>query len=51
MTELYPAGWVSGLLYVALSRVKKVSQLYLESYLSNRMVNTDPDVIDFYAKH
>lgn len=49
--NVYPAGWVSGLLYVALSRVKKVSQLYLESYLSNRMVNTDPDVINFYSKH
>lgn len=46
--NIYPAGWLSGLLYVSLSRVKKVDQLYLESNVTKRMVNTDSAVIDFY---
>lgn len=46
--NIYPAGWLSGLLYVSLSRVKQVNQLYLESNITKRMVNTDPTVINFY---
>lgn len=46
--NVYPAGWLSGLLYVSLSRVKKVDQLYLENNITKRMVNTDSAVIDFY---
>lgn len=44
----YPAGWLSGLLYVTLSRTKKVNNLFLKSYLLKNMVNTDLAIIDFY---
>lgn len=46
--NVYPAGWLSGLLYVSLSRVKKVDKLFLENNVTKRMVNTDSAVIDFY---
>lgn len=48
--NVYPAGWLSGLLYVSLSRVKKVNQLYLESNITKQMINIDPAVMEFYKK-
>lgn len=49
--NLYPAGWTSGLLYVALSRVRSVDKLFLERNITRGMVNTDPAVIDFYKQN
>lgn len=38
----------NGLLYVSLSRCRKVDSMYLSSYLSRNMVKTSPYVNDFY---
>lgn len=46
--NIIPAGWMSGLLYVALSRVTDVSNIYLTSPLSPYMVKLDPLVKNFY---
>lgn len=48
--NIAPAGWLSGLLYVALSRVKDINQLHLLHKIEPNMVNADPTVIEFY-KH
>ena len=48
--NIAPAGWLSGLLYVALSRVKDIKQLHLLHKIEPNMVNADPTVIEFY-KH
>lgn len=48
--NIAPAGWLSGLLYVALSRVKDINQLHLLHKIEPNMVDTDPTVIEFY-KH
>lgn len=48
--NIYPAGWASGLLYVALSRVKDVKNMHLEQPLEPDMVYTDDAVINFYKK-
>lgn len=48
--NIHPAGWASGLLYVALSRVKDVKNMYLEQPLEPDMVYTDDAVINFYKK-
>ena len=40
----------SGLLYVALSRVKDVKKMYLEQPLEPDMVYTNEAVINFYKK-
>ena len=46
--NVQPAGWSNGLLYVSLSRCRKVDSMYLSSYLSRNMVKTSPYVNDFY---
>lgn len=46
--NIIPAGWMSGLLYVALSRVTDVSNIYLKYPLHPRMVQLDPLVKNFY---
>lgn len=48
--NIAPAGWLSGLLYVALSRVKDINQLHLLHKIEPNMVDADPTVIEFY-KH
>ena len=48
--NIAPAGWLEGLLYVALSRVKDINQLHLLHKIEPSMVNADPNVINFY-KH
>ena len=48
--NIAPAGWLEGLLYVALSRVKDINQLHLLHKIEPNMVNADPNVINFY-KH
>ena len=46
--NIAPAGWLSGLLYVALSRVKDINQLHLLHKIEPQMVNADPTVRNFY---
>ena len=46
--NIAPAGWLSGLLYVALSRVKDIKQLHLLHKIEPNMVNADPTVRNFY---
>lgn len=46
--NIIPAGWMSGLLYVALSRVTDVSNIYLKHPLHPYMVKLDPLVKNFY---
>lgn len=48
--NLEPAGWASGLLYVALSRVTDIKKLHLIKKIEPNMVRTDQAVIDFYKK-
>lgn len=48
--NIEPDGWASGLLYVALSRVRNVKNMYLEKPIKPKMVYTDQTVIDFYKK-
>lgn len=46
--NIAPAGWLPGLLYVALSRVKDIKQLHLLHKIEPNMVNADPTVRNFY---
>lgn len=46
--NIIPAGWMSGLLYVALSRVTDVKGIYLKHPLHPYMVKLDPLVKNFY---
>ena len=46
--NIIPAGWMSGLLYVALSRVTDISNIYLKNPLNPHMVQLDPLVKNFY---
>lgn len=47
---IHPAGWASGLLYVALSRVKSVEKMVLNETLKSDMVFLDPQVKRFYKQ-
>lgn len=47
---LDPKCFGSGQLYTALSRVRKVSDLYLESPIQNYYLKTNPDVCEFYRR-
>lgn len=46
--NIAPAGWLPGLLYVALSGVKDIKQLHLLHKIEPNMVNADPTVRNFY---
>lgn len=48
--NLEPRSWDSGQLYVALSRVKDISGLYLSSWIYESFLKADPVVLDFYDK-
>lgn len=48
--NIVPDGWASGLLYVALSRVRNVKNMFLKQQIEPDMVYTDEAVIDFYKK-
>lgn len=48
--NVIPNGWISGLLYTALSRVEDVSQMHLNDSIKPWMVKLDPAVKKFYEK-
>ena len=48
--NLNPYGWAPGQLYVALSRVKSLSGLYLTSKLERSSIVTSPTVNEFYKR-
>ena len=46
--NLNPDGWENGQLYVALSRIKSLSGLYLYKPIEAKVIKTSQSVIDFY---
>lgn len=46
--NVQPAGWCDGLLYVCLSRVGSIENMYLSSNLNSNMVRASPFVNAFY---
>lgn len=47
--EVDPATWDAGMLYVALSRVRRVDRMHLTRPISRSWLMTSQEVVDFYA--